>query len=202
MKKATRRAPKATRRRLINAAFSEIHQHGFQPTGLDAILARAKLTKGAVYHHFKNKTELGYAVFDEVIVPRVREGWITPVQEADDPIRELIARVKSVPQRPRRELALGCPLNNLIQEASGLEAGFRDRMNEFLDAWRAQLAADLRRGQRDGYVREDVRPTETAAFLVAALEGVVGIAKPASDAKALKQSVGGFVGFLQSLQAD
>ena len=60
--------------------------------------------------------------------------------------------------------------------------------------------SDLRRGQRDGYVRKDVRPTETAAFLVAALEGVVGIAKPASDAKALKQSVGGFVGFLRSLQ--
>ena len=200
MKKAGRRAPGVTRKRLIDAAFSEIHRHGFQPTGLDAILARAKLTKGAVYHHFKNKTELGYVVFDEVIVPWVRERWITPVQEADDPLRELIARVKSVPKRTGRELARGCPLNNLIQEASGLDAGFRDRMNAFLDQWRSQLAADLRRGQRDGYVRADVRPTETAAFLIAALEGLVGIAKPASDAKAIKQTVGGFVGFLQSLR--
>ena len=43
-------------------------------------------------------------------------------------------------------------------------------------------------------------PGRDSRFLVAALEGVVGIAKPASDAKALEQAVRGFVSFLQSLQ--
>ncbi len=200
MTKTRRKAPDATRKRLIQAAFSEIHEKGFQPTGLDKILARAKLTKGAVYHHFKNKTDLGYAVFDEVIDPWVRGRWIEPIHEAADPLKELIARVKAVPKRSGKELALGCPLNNLILEVSGLESGFRDRMNGLLDAWRVQLAADLKRGQRDGCVRADVRPAETAAFVVAALEGLVGIAKPASDVKALKQTVNGFVGYLQSLR--
>lgn len=200
MDKPRRRAPEATRKRLLRAAFAEFHEFGFQSTGLDAILARADLTKGAIYHHFKNKTELGHAVFDEVIAPRIRERWIAPVHAADDPVETLTALVRAVARRPARERSLGCPLNNLVQESPGLDEGFRQRMNAFLDDWRAQLSADLRRAQQAGQVRGDLRPTETAAFVVAALEGVVGLAKPAADPRALRQTIRGFVGYLESLR--
>lgn len=195
-----RKARRSTRELLIDAAFAEIHERGFQPTGLDAILARAELTKGAVYHHFENKTELGHAVFDEAVVPWVEARWIVPVREAEDPIGELIARVRKLPERTPRERSLGCPLGNLLLETSGLDQPFRGRIEALLSAWRSQLTADLRRAQRAGTVREDIHPAETAAFLVAALEGVVGIAKPARDPKALKQAVAGFLAYLQSLR--
>jgi len=203
MKKTARAAGKAsesTRRLLIEAAFAEIHQHGFQPTGLDAILARTKLTKGAVYHHFENKTDLGHAVFDEVVVPWVEERWMAPVRDAKDPLGELIARVRKLPERTPRERSLGCPLGNLMLETSGLDDPYRERVETLLATWSTQLTADLRRGQREGTVRDDMRPDETAAFLVAALEGIVGIAKPAGDTRTLKQAVAGFVDYLRSLR--
>ncbi|HEX6886193.1 MAG TPA: TetR/AcrR family transcriptional regulator [Planctomycetota bacterium] len=195
------RDPAATRRQLLEAAFAEIHEHGFRTAGLDAIFSRAGVTKGAVYHHFGSKDQLGRAVFDEVVVPWVEERWIAPVRDAADPLGELIARLRRLPERTARERALGCPLGNLVLESPGLDGVFRARVEGLLAAWRTQLAADLRRGKRAGSVRADVAPAETAAFLVAALEGLVGLAKAVGDPKALEHAVAGCIAYLRSLRA-
>jgi AcrR family transcriptional regulator len=58
----TPRDPERTRGRLLRAAFQEMHRSGFRNADLDAILARAGVTKGALYYHFDNKEALGYAL--------------------------------------------------------------------------------------------------------------------------------------------
>ena len=192
--------PDDTRGRLIHAAFSEIYRNGFQPTGLDAVLAKAELTKGAIYYHFKNKAELGHAVFDEVVVPWIKERWIEPVRDAEDPLGEIIKRVRALTRAPLRGLSLGCPLNNLVQESSGVDPKFRGKMQTLLDEWRDQFAKHLRRGQKAGFVDQDLRVTDAAAFIVASLEGVMGVVKPAPDLKAFRRAVSGFVSYLESLR--
>ena len=198
-KTSEQRTPVKSREKLVDAAFSEIFRNGFQPTGLEAILSRAGVTKGAIYHHFKSKNELGYCVFDEVVAPWVQERWIDPFRITDDPLRELTERMRALTKLPNRHLALGCPLNNLIQEVGGVDSGFGARMNSLLHDWRSVLASALRRGQRNGYVKHDLNTADAAAFIVAAIEGVVGVAKPARDHKAIKQSVAGFVSYLGTL---
>jgi AcrR family transcriptional regulator len=39
---------------------------GFQETSLDEVVAMAKVTKGAVYHHFQGKEDLFRAVYEQV----------------------------------------------------------------------------------------------------------------------------------------
>jgi TetR/AcrR family transcriptional repressor of nem operon len=48
---------------------------------VDAILATAGVTKGALYDHFDGKDALGYAVVDEVIASIGREKWLRPSGE-------------------------------------------------------------------------------------------------------------------------
>ena len=62
----TRRNPDRTRERLLEAGFVEIYSRGFQPAGLDAIVERAEVTKGALYHHFTGKQALFESVFEKV----------------------------------------------------------------------------------------------------------------------------------------
>jgi len=70
------RAPEVTRQKLLSAAFEEIYRSGFQAASLDRILAKAGVTKGALYHHFIDKAALGYAVVDEVVKGCCwRGGW-------------------------------------------------------------------------------------------------------------------------------
>ena len=48
-----------TREKIILAAFNEMYQSGFQAASLIRILKDSGITKGALYHHFENKIELG-----------------------------------------------------------------------------------------------------------------------------------------------
>src|ERR1700677_956028 len=127
-RRATRlRDPERTRERLLQAASREIYRSGFQSASLDTILARGGVPKGALYYHLKNKEALGYAVVEEVISPDVRGTWVRPLQSVKDPIDALIGIVQGISVRPG-DVCGGCQLNNLAQEMSPLDAGFRKRL--------------------------------------------------------------------------
>ncbi len=53
-----------TRRALVGAARELFARDGFAATGREAIVARAGLTRGALYHHFANKEALFRVVFE------------------------------------------------------------------------------------------------------------------------------------------
>src|SRR5215470_1500596 len=76
-----------TRQRILRTAFEEFYRHGFQAGSLNRIVEEAGLTKGAIFHHFAGKQELGYAVVDEIIWPHFKARWIDPLAQSDDPLK-------------------------------------------------------------------------------------------------------------------
>ena len=56
----------ATRARLLGAARELFGARGFAATSLDDVVAEADVTKGALYHHFRNKEQLFKAVVEAV----------------------------------------------------------------------------------------------------------------------------------------
>ena len=189
-----------TRERLLQAASREIYRSGFQSTSLDTILTVAGVTKGALYHHFDSKEALGHAVVDEVIAPDVRGKWVRPLQSGKDPIDALIGAVQRIPVRPA-DVRGGCQLNNLAQEMSPLDAGFRKRLAMIFDAWQQAVASALRQGQAHGSVRRDAEPADAAALLIAMVEGYASLAKNAQDPEVMKAGIRNIVGWLRSLRA-
>jgi TetR/AcrR family transcriptional repressor of nem operon len=194
------RDPERTRERLLQAASREIYRLGFQSAGLDTILASTGVTKGALYYHFDSKEALGYAVVDEIIAPDVHVKWVRPLQGVKDPIDALIDAVRRIPVRPQAVRG-GCQLNNLAQEMSPLDAGFRKRLAIIFAAWRGAVAATLREGQIHGSVRSDVEPADAAGLLIAMVEGYASLAKNAQDPKVMKGGIRNIVAWLRSLRA-
>lgn len=188
-----------TRERLLQAASREIYRKGYQSASLETILAVAGVTKGALYHHFGSKEALGHAVIDEIIAPDVYGKWVRPFQSAKDPIDALIGAVRRIPIRPA-DVRGGCQLNNLAQEMSPLDAGFRKRLAIIFDSWRDAVAAILREGQAQGSVRRDVEPGDAAGFLIAMVEGYGSLAKSAQDPKVMKAGIRNIVDWLKSLR--
>ena len=177
-----RRDPQSTRQELLEAAFEEMYVHGFQATGLDQILVRTGVTKGALYHHFKNKQELGYAVFDEIIRPGMLSRWEEPLAGSDDPVQTLKDMMYAALEENREHLLeRGCPLNNLTQEMSQVDAGFHARIQKLLGDWRRGVTEALERGKAAGNIRPDVDTDATAAFVIASWEGMAGMAKGTGD---------------------
>jgi TetR/AcrR family transcriptional regulator, transcriptional repressor for nem operon len=197
---AARRTADATRQKLLERAFEEIHRNGFRSASLDSILEDAGVTKGALYHHFANKAELGYAVVDEVVRPWMEETW-RPVVEAENPIDAAIATIRErLKLRSEMALTLGCPFNNLTQEMSGVDEGFRKRLSSILHDWREHVAAAMRRGQASGTVCADVDARAAAAFVISSIEGCVGMAKASQSREFLEAGFRGLVEYLEHLR--
>jgi TetR/AcrR family transcriptional repressor of nem operon len=193
------RDPVGTRKRLLQAAFHEIYKSGFQSTDLDTILDAAGVTKGALYHHFQNKEALGYAVVDEVITEITREKWLEPLKTSADPISTLIRIFLGTSLRAEH-VAGGCPLNNLAQEMSPLDEGFRKRLAKVFALWHDAIEDALREGQKLGLVRKDIDADETATFLIAAYEGYISLSKNSQDARVLRAGNKGLSRYLETLR--
>jgi TetR/AcrR family transcriptional regulator, transcriptional repressor for nem operon len=184
------------------AAFEEIYRRGYQAASVEAILAKAGVTKGALYHHFPDKASLGLAVVNEVVKGLLLERWLGLLQRLrGDPLTALQRTLRHRATHPGpQEIELGCPLNNLAQEMSPLDERFRRAINATFDAWREGFARTLERGQADGTVRRDVDAQKVASFIVAAVEGSSGLAKSARSPAMMRSNLELLSVFLDSLR--
>jgi TetR/AcrR family transcriptional repressor of nem operon len=196
------REPDITREKLLAAAFDEMYRRGFQAASLDAILTRAGVTKGALYHHFPTKAALGYAVVDDLVNGLLLDRWLGLLKDsADDPVTALQKVLRHrVARLTPGEIELGCPLNNLAQEMSPLDERFRRVVNATFERWRSGFARVLERGQAEGTVRREVDPRRVAAFVVAAIEGSYGLAKGARSPAMLRSNLELLSSFLDTLR--
>ena len=195
-----KRNPDKTRESLLQAAFEEIHKSGFRAADVPRILEQAGVTKGALYHHFGSKKGLGYAVVEEIVRDMVLDHWVRPLNQAENPIDAMITTLEGSMDDAEEHVICGCPLNNLAQEMSPVDTGFRERIARLFTLWRQGLAKNLARGQREGTVRPELDPDATAAFLVAACEGSIGLAKGSQDVELLATCACGIVQFLETLR--
>jgi TetR/AcrR family transcriptional regulator, transcriptional repressor for nem operon len=202
MRATAARAPATTRQKILEAAFEEFYKNGFQGGSLNRIVEKADTTKGALFHHFDGKNDLGYAVVDEVIEPEMKTRWFNQLSKSSDPIADLkrVFRRYRIEELRKGQLVQGCPLNNLAQEMSPLDEGFRQRIDKIYAAWRKCIADAVRRGIKAGKVRKGVSPETVAAFVVAAQAGMIGTAKNAQSEELLTRAGQGLFDFLETLR--
>jgi AcrR family transcriptional regulator len=199
---ASTRSPDQTRQALLQAAFSEIHQKGFQAASLSQILADTGLTKGALYHHFPDKHALGLAVVDEVVRPMLAAMMFEPLADTQTPLASLRALLRTKASDPDPwVVTLGCPLNNLMQEMSPVDEAFRLQLNALFRDWVEVVAAALKRGKRTGEVKRNVDADATAFFIVSALEGCIGMSKNTRSVDAYRGCLMQLSRYLDTLKA-
>ena len=189
-----------TRNRILETAFREIHRNGFRATSVNDILEKCKLTKGAFYHHFKNKLTLGYAIVDELIRNVVYEDWLQPFETCGNPIDCLTELLQSA-KMDKDVILEGCPLNNLAVEMAPIDEGFRQRLNHIYELWITVITGSLSRGIHHGQIRSDINTYETAAFIVASMAGCRSLAKNAQSPDLLKVCHNSLRIYLESLRS-
>ena len=71
MVRKTKEDAELTRQRIINAAREVFLVRGVSKSTLEHIATQAEVTRGAVYWHFKNKTDIFHAIRDQVFLPLI-----------------------------------------------------------------------------------------------------------------------------------
>jgi AcrR family transcriptional regulator len=84
----------STRDALVDAAEQLFAEHGYQATSLDAIVAGADVTKGALYHHFSGKQAIFEAAFERVEA-RATQGIAAARTGHDDPWEQALAGLRA-----------------------------------------------------------------------------------------------------------
>lgn len=80
----------ATIKRLLAVAMQEFSDKGYAGASTEAIVKEAQVTRGALYHHFKVKKDLFYAVFKEAQL-EIGNRIEADADAADDPWDGLIS---------------------------------------------------------------------------------------------------------------
>ncbi|MEE8366654.1 MAG: TetR/AcrR family transcriptional regulator [Gammaproteobacteria bacterium] len=190
-----------TRGKILFAAYKEIHCQGFQAASLSNILAHTGVTKGALYHHFPNKLELGYAVIDEVIAERIDLSFIQPLQHFNNPIDGIIELIQSAGKTfSMTDIELGCPLTNLAQEMAPIDEGFRIRLTRIYQKWHQSITDLMIEAKNSGHIIDQIDPEALAVMIVATLEGSIVAAKVSQDLNKLYLCGCGLIQHLQLIR--
>jgi AcrR family transcriptional regulator len=129
--------PAVTRQRLLVAAMIEVSERGMAGASLDAIAARAGLTKGAVYSTFGSRGDLLLAMTDELPHPNLELTMPSPGAIDWDLLgRELAAVADQAPQ----QVFLLLELMAQAQRDSGIHVRLARRLTGASDAVAAVLA--------------------------------------------------------------
>jgi|SRR6185312_9370016 len=181
--------PEGMRNHILDVAYSLFVTQGYHATGMQDIFAAAKVTSGALHHHFPTKKQLGIAAIRERVAATVTSTWIEPVREADLAIEGALSVMKEIAGDLRKQGEVrGCPLNNLTLELAYADPEFRLATQEIFDEWISAIAACIRADQQTGW-RKDIDPVACANFIVAAYSGAMAMAKAEQSEKPLISTI-------------
>jgi AcrR family transcriptional regulator len=156
---------------LLEVARESFGRHGYQGTSLESCAAAARMTKGAVYHHFGSKQALFEGVF-RVEHRRMIDLVIAKSRAAADPIDALVRGVRAYLQ------ALLDPIVRRILLEDGPSVLGWERWRRCEEPGFQQLIqASLERAEKAGMLRRGVRPADSSLLLLGAMtEGGLAVA--------------------------
>ncbi len=175
MARKTKEEAQATRCGLLDAAERLFLAQGVSRTSLQDIASAAGVTRGAVYWHFKDKSDLFNAMMDRVILPM--EATCAGLDTTDDRpvlpfVRQLMIdlfRRVSEDEQLRRVLAISL---NKMEDTDELSA-VRERRVQLRQAFRDRLAGALQRAQARGEVSAAWPARSAALGLHALVDGLL-----------------------------
>ena len=173
-----------TKKLIIETSFDMFYSNGYNNTSIPDIMKKTNLTKGAFYHHFKNKIEIGKKVIEDILSLRIYNGFIKPLKEnKSKSVSDLLVYVftERILNFTEKEKALGCPANNMINEIGCSVSDFREPLRKLMDGWKDALIDVLEIGKKNNEIKKEVDSNAAATYLICSFEGARGIRKIYND---------------------
>ena len=193
MARKTKEDAEQTRLAILDSALQTFYEKGFARTTFDEIAKRINLTKGAVYWHFRNKTDLIAALILQKLSEQRRINSEDKVDTLTDLRQIIIKRSKNIEQNTefRRFLFF------MIYRMEWSEAVFAKvwpEISELCELPEKELYNVLERLQQNGEIKADTDIGQLKELLICLWKGVTG--KYIIADNQLKESLSSMVGSL------
>jgi TetR/AcrR family transcriptional regulator, transcriptional repressor for nem operon len=173
-------AMKKTQVKIMDAAEALFREQGFQGASLNDITKKAKLSKGAFFHYYKDKGSIA----NDVLKKYVREQLLAPLDEQAvraQPVKVvLMGWIGETYQRVGdAQFKGGCLLGNWALEMSEHDETMRSEIAQYFIELENRLVDLLRPSAAQGKMM--MEPRQFARLFIAAFEGVMMTVKVHKD---------------------
>ena len=181
----------STRARLIESTQDLLWERGYVGTSPKAIQQRSGAGQGSMYHHFGGKSDLALAA-----MRRTAEEMRAEISTHLDGPGTAVERIEAYLRR-ERDVLRGCRIGRLAQDPDIVEsAQLRAPLDETFDWLRGRLAEVVAEGQAAGELPDGLDAADTAATIVAVLQGGYVIARAAGSVEPFDRSIDGVLRLL------
>jgi TetR/AcrR family transcriptional regulator, transcriptional repressor for nem operon len=176
--------------RLLDAAVKLIRLQGYAATTVDALCAEAGVTKGAFFHHFKTKDELGPAAarrWTDITAPFFQAAPYHAPQRALD---RVLAYIDFRRDMIGGELAeFTCLAGTLAQEVHTSHPAMARAAGDAITGHAGTLIADIQAAMDDSGRTFEFTAESLAEHTQAVLQGGFILAKSTGDAERARESM-------------
>lgn len=155
-----------------------MHLRGFTNTGIQDILDKAGVSRGAFYSFFKSKDGFGLQVIDYYT------GIFSQItaQFFEDKSRPPLERIRQlflwfVEYFKSMGYTRGCLLGNFAQEMVDLNPAFRERINVSFDSLAGQFESVLQEAKDSGALSHSMNIHDAVQFIISSWEGALILMK-------------------------
>jgi TetR/AcrR family transcriptional repressor of nem operon len=163
--------------RLLDAALSVVRIKGYEATTVDDLCAAAGVTKGAFFHHFKSKEELGVAAaghWSQVTGALFEAASYHKHADAFDRVLGYLDLRKELLKGEVAEFT--CLVGTMVQETFELSPAIRAACNESISNHAAKLEADIVEAMRERGIGGGWTAQSLALHTQAVLQGAFSLA--------------------------
>ncbi len=195
MKAVTQPRAFETRKKILRAAARLFALKGYHDSKLEEVLDTAQVSKGAFFHQFRDREDLGFAVLDWHMEQRRRlldaiEGEF-PLAKQADPLQKVFRRLDAIQEMVRRREGRkgGCIIGNMSTALSDCHDSFRKRLAECFDEMANEFLPHLQEAARQARVRRRTNTTELARYIITVVEGAIMQARTLGDAELIPRQL-------------
>lgn len=166
------------RTRLLDAAMQVIRAQGYAATTVDDICHAAGVTKGAFFHHFESKEDLGVAAAAHFSQMAERLFGAAPYRELADPLDRVLGYLDfraAILAGPIPDFT--CLLGTMVQEAYDTHPAIRRACDTYIGGHAAEVAKDIAAAKALYAPAAEWSPESLALYTQAVLQGAFVLAK-------------------------
>src|SRR5271155_3350632 len=128
-----------TREKILQATARLFALKGYHDAKLEEVLETAQVTKGAFFHHFRDREDLGFAVVEwhmdqrRKLLDAIEQEL--PLAEQAGRLQKVFRRLDAIQEMVRRRAGCkgGCIIGNMSTALSDCHDGFRKRLAQGFD---------------------------------------------------------------------
>ena len=192
--------PPSAREKLIGAAVKIVREKGFNATSVDELCREAGVTKGAFFHHFRSKTDLGVAAAEAWKLHANELFGHAPYMALDDPLDRFLGYLDY-----RRDLLEGpvpeftCYAGTTVQESYETLPDLREACHDSIWGHAETLVADIDAARAKYGIGGNWTSESLALHTQAVLQGAFILAKATNGSAAARDTADHLIRYVRML---